>query len=241
MIPIVSQIYLTDDGRHDLPVPLRQTVDTVRRAYPQCRHTIYDNRTLRAFIGEHYDEEVVATFDALRPYSYQADLGRFCLLNAIGGWYFDIAVTVMAGIVVGDGVELLAFRDIQRNSGTCWSCQTAVLYAKPQNDVLRTAIDFIVRNRRENYYGITALCPTGPALLGEALAHHRGNPRHVFGDFLELTPAHEKKNAAFVLPDGMIMAWGKRAAGGDLTALGTHGGNNYNQLWKARRIYRSET
>ena len=99
----------------------------------------------------------------------------------------------------------------------------------------------IISNCRDGYYGVTPLCPTGPTLLGEALAAHRANPRHLFGDFLELTPTYPQKNRAFVLDDGAIFAWGKRAEGGDLTALGIRGGNNYNDLWTARKIYELPT
>ena len=214
-------------------------VDSVRRAFPRCVHTIFNNETLRRFISEHYAAEVVETYDALRPYAYQADLGRYCLLNARGGWYFDLAVVAHTGIEFGDEVEFLAFRELQKHSRTSWACATSVLYSRPNNAVLETAIERIVRNRREGYYGITPLCPTGPTLLGEALAAHRGNPRHVFGDYMELTAAHKNKNRAFVLPDGTILAWGKRAEGGDLTGLGVVGGNDYNKLWEAREIYRT--
>lgn len=239
MIPSVSQIFLTDGDRHELPPQLQRAVESVRQAFPKCRHTLYNDATLRAFIAEHYGGEVLETYDALRPYSYKADLGRYCLLNAIGGWYFDVSVQPLLGISLADQVALLAFRDIQRNSSTTWSCSTGVLYSRPQNRVLRTAIEYVVRNRKENYYEVTPLCPTGPTLLGEALAANRAHPHHVFGDYLELTPAHQQKNRAFVLPDGTILAWGKRAAGGDLSALGVRGGNNYNELWQARQIYRS--
>jgi mannosyltransferase OCH1-like enzyme len=237
VIPFVSQIFLTDDNRCDLPVKLRSFVDAVCRAFPQCKHTVYNNATLRSFIAEHYEDAVLAAYDMLRPYSYKADLGRYCLLNVIGGWYFDIAVKVLTGIVVGEDLEFLAFRDRQKFTGTTWSCQTAVLYSRPKSNVLRTAIDLVVKNCSENYYGITSLCPTGPTLLGEALAINRGNPRHMFGDFVDLTPTHEKKNSAFVLPDGTILAWGKRGQPGDLTTLGVSGGNNYSELWRARRVY----
>jgi len=241
LIPIISQILLLDDPPQELPKQLRMAINSVRSAFAQCRYTIYDNETLRGFIAKNYERDVLAAYDVLRPYSYKADLGRFCLLHTMGGWYFDVAVTVQTGIVVGEGVELMAFRDIQRNSRTSWSCQTAALYSRPKNPVLRTAIDMIIRNCRDRYYGVTPLCPTGPTLLGEALAAHRANACHLFGDFLELTPTYPQKNRAFVLDDGAIFAWGKRAEGGDLTALGIRGGNNYNDLWTARKIYELPT
>jgi hypothetical protein len=69
-----------------------------------------------------------------------------------------------------ESFDFLAFRDIQRFSYTSWACATTVLYAKPGNAALRTAIEMIVDNCQGQYYGITPLCPTGPTLLGAALA-----------------------------------------------------------------------
>jgi hypothetical protein len=111
------------------------------------------------------------------------------------------------------------------------------LYSQPDNKALQIAIDTIVINCKEEYYGITPLCPTGPTLLGRALAVHGGQSDFVYGDYLELTPTHEQKNRAFVLPDGTIMAWSKPSGGGDLTGVGAKGVNNYNELWGMREVY----
>jgi mannosyltransferase OCH1-like enzyme len=232
----ISQIFLSDTDQELSPF-LRHAVSTVKSAFPNDNHTIYDKNSLRQFISDNYDADVLGAYDTLRPYSYKADLGRFCLLNKLGGWYFDIAVRVMNPVEVGDRIEWLAFRDIQRFSYTSWACATTVLYSKPDNIALTTAIEMIVNNCQEKYYGITPLCPTGPTLLGAALAANGGNANFVYGDYLELTPTHEQKNRAFVLPDGTIMAWSKPSGGGDLTGVGAKGVNNYNELWAARQVY----
>ena len=151
--------------------------------------------------------------------------------------YFDIGVRAFNAVDIGDRVEFLAFRDIQRFSYTSWACATTVLYSKPNNAALQTAIEMIVANCIQQYYGITPLCPTGPTLLGKALALNGSQANFVYGDYLELTPTHDQKNRAFVLPDGTIMAWSKPAGGGDLTGLGAKGVNNYNELWAARKVY----
>jgi mannosyltransferase OCH1-like enzyme len=232
----ISQIFLSDADQELSPF-LRHATSTVKNAFPNGNHTIYDKNSLRQFIADNYDADVLSAYDALRPYSYKADLGRFCLLNKLGGWYFDIAVRVMNPAEVGDRIQFLAFRDIQRFSYTTWACATTVLYSKPDNIALATAIEMIVNNCQEKYYGITPLCPTGPTLLGAALAANGGNPNFVYGDYLEMTPTHEQKNRAFVLPDGTIMAWSKPSGGGDLTGVGAKGVNNYNELWAARQVY----
>ena len=219
---------------------LGHATGTVRQAFPEADHQIYTKESLRAFIEANYEEEVLWAYDCLKPYSYKADLGRFCLLNKLGGWYMDIAVRMVNPVEVGPRIKFLAFRDIQRFSYTSWACATTVLYSQPDNKALQIAIKAIVANCKEEYYGITPLCPTGPTLLGRALAAHGGQSDFVYGDYLELTPTHEHKNRAFVLPDGTIMAWSKPSGGGDLTGVGAKGVNNYNELWGTREVYATE-
>lgn len=232
----ISQIFLSDAGDNLSPF-LQHATGTVKNAFPEANHTIYTKETLRQFIVDNYGEEVVWAYDQLLPYSYKADLGRFCLLNKLGGWYFDIAVRVVNPVEIGPRIKWLAFRDIQRFSFTSWACATTVLYSQPNNEALQAAIEMIVANCVEQYYGITPLCPTGPTLLGKALACNGSQADFVYGDYLELTPTHEQKNRAFVLPDGTIMAWSKPSGGGDLTGVGAKGVNNYNELWAQRAVY----
>jgi len=232
----VSQIFLSDNGAELSPF-LGHATGTVRQAFPGADHQIYTKETLRAFIEANYSAEVLWAYDCLKPYSYKADLGRFCLLNKLGGWYMDIAIRMVNPVEVGERIKFLAFRDIQRFSYTSWACATTVLYSQPGNLALQAAIEMIVANCKEQYYGITPLCPTGPTLLGKALASNGSQADFVYGDYLELTPTHEQKNRAFVLPDGTIMAWSKPSGGGDLTGVGAKGVNNYNELWAARQVY----
>ena len=235
----VSQIFLSDNGAELSPF-LGHATGTVRQAFPEADHQIYTKESLRAFIEANYEEEVLWAYDCLKAYSYKADLGRFCLLNKLGGWYMDIAVRMVNPVEVGPRIKFLAFRDIQRFSYTSWACATTILYSQPDNKALQIAIKAIVANCKEEYYGITPLCPTGPTLLGRALAAHGGQSDFVYGDYLELTPTHEQKNRAFVLPDGTIMAWSKPSGGGDLTGVGAKGVNNYNELWGTREVYATE-
>jgi hypothetical protein len=100
------------------------------------------------------------------------------------------------------------------------------------------AIEQVVDNVKNQYYGITPLSNTATPVLGQALAKHGEQARFIYGDFLQLTPTHQKQNTAFVLPDGTIFAWGKTAGGGDLSSLGAKGINNYNELWQQRALYK---
>jgi len=232
----VSQIFLSDTSNELSPF-LQHATGTVKAAFPEAAYTIYNQESLRQFIVDNYDPDVVWAYDTLKPYAYKADLGRYCLLNKLGGWYIDVGISIVNPVELGPRIKGLVFRDIQRFSFTGWACSIGILYSQMASAVMTTAIELIVRNCHEQYYGITPLCPTGPTLFGQALAMNKGQSDIVYGDYLELTPDREQKNRGFVLPDGTIMGWGKPSGGGDLTGLGARGTNNYNELWSARKVY----
>jgi len=232
----VSQIYLSD-STEGLPPYLLRCTDTVKASYPQFPYVLYGKETLRQFLLERFDSEVVEAYDKLVPYSFKADLGKYCLLYELGGWYFDVSIRVVHSIVIPDTAASLAFRDIQVNSGTSWAVSCGVIYSKAGNPVFQTAIKKVIQNCRNGHYGITPLCPTGPTVLGQAFALNDSDPNSFFGDLVTLTPSHAKKNAAFVVADGTIVAFLKPSPGGDLEQLGAKGTNNYNELYAARRVY----
>ena len=74
-------------------------------------------------------------------------------------------------------------------------------------------------------------------MWGKAIATVGLDQNVIIGDFIELTPSHNNKNKAMVLPDGTIFAFNKNAGGGDLKSLGCKGTNNYNELWSDQNIY----
>jgi mannosyltransferase OCH1-like enzyme len=235
----LSQIYISTD--RDLPMYLASCVATMKQAAGPLRHHVYGGTELRAFIAANFDRETVAAYDTLVPYSYKADLGRYCLLYALGGWYADIAVRANLPLPTLDGYDALVFRDAPHRLTSAWGCSTTLLFSEKGNAVYETAIRYVLRNCAEKYYGATPLCPTGPTLLGRAFASLGQNPKHLVGDVIALTPLHDAKNFAFVMPDGAILAFAKVTKGtpmGDgLASLGATGTNSYNELYEKGQIY----
>ena len=234
----VSQIFLSDSDTELSPF-LKHATQTVQQAFPGDYYQLYNKKSLRCFIEENYEEEVLWAYDCLRPYAYKADLGRFCLLNKLGGWYFDCALTCLTGVELASRIGLLAFRSMHKFAMNGWACDNGIIFAQSNHPVLSAAISNLLDNVKNKYYGITPLCPTGPSLWGKSIAaaSQESIGGIVFGDCIELTPLHARKNKSFVLPDGTILAACKPAEGGDLKILGATGTNNYNDLWHARKIY----
>lgn len=238
----VFQIFISETNAEppELLAPAIASVQQCLGAYTYVRH---NGESLRAFIEQHFCGEVLAAYDKLRPYAYKADLGRYCLLYALGGWYADISILMRqpVGPILAD-VELVYFFDLGDGvvpGRSLFDVSNSLLYATPQHPVLQLAIDTVLRHCQQEYYGTSIYCPTGPTVLGSAIAAQQRSPRHVCGHLIALTPQHLRRNLSFVLPDGQILALFKKGwmAPGEVLFGRSEGTNNYADLWEARQVY----
>jgi hypothetical protein len=238
----VSQIFLSTESkerRQKLSAPIEAAINSVRAAFSNANYQFYDNERIIAFLESCYEKEVISAFFSLQSLAYRCDLARYCLLHEYGGWYFDCGLMCHTGVEPADRIELIAFRSVQRFAMNSWACDNGIIFAKPRHPALSRAIDNVLANVKSKYYGITPLCPTGPSLWGKSIAESSQGAIGglVFGDCMELTPLHPRKNKSFVLPDGSIFASCKPAEGGDLKLMGAADTNNYNELWHGRNVY----
>jgi hypothetical protein len=232
----VSQIFLTD-GEEELPDELKARSQTIKNLFVGSNYTLFTNSTLRQFIQDNYPEEVVQAYDKLKPFAYKADLGKFCVVNKLGGWYADIGVhSFLRNMSLElNNVNMIVFGDRRKFAQTTYPVSCGLFYSKKENLVLQMAIQLIVENCKNDYYGFTSLDPTGPNLFGRAIAMTGYNI--VSGTHMELTPETELKNCAYVLPNGTILCLSKNKEGGNLSSFGCKGVNNYQQMWAKKDIY----
>lgn len=241
----ITQIFLSTqkrDKRPDLAPYISEVIQTVKDCHEEDNYTFYDNEAVEKFLNEFYDDKVLDAYFSLKPLAYRCDLARYCILNIKGGWYFDVGLTCLDRLAVPETVDLVAFRSVPRFAFNNWSCDNGLIYAAPQHPALEEAIDNVVQNVNDRYYGMTPLCPTGPSLWGRSIARSIDtrsdmHQRMVFGDCMELTPQHQIKNKTFVMPNGTLLAECKPCQGGDLKALGAKDTNNYNELWGRKNVY----
>ena len=218
---------------------LEANTEATKRIFSNYEHKLYSDTDIKKFMRDSFGDEVIAAYNKLAPYAYKSDLARYCILHEIGGWYLDIGLRLSGTrINIPENISLIAFRD-QPYSHTfsSFACANGAIYAKPKHPAVAKAIELSIQNIHSNYYGISPLCPTGPTLWGRAIAITGIDSSYFFGDFMDLTPAHHKKNKAMVLPDGSILGYHKQSGGGNLESLGAQGTNNYNKLWHTRSVY----
>lgn len=238
----IFQIFISDHHAEP-PELLRAAIASVQQCFGAYAYVRHNGESLRAFLEECFDREVVAAYDKLRPYAYKADLGRYCLLYQHGGWYADISIQMRqpVGAVAAD-VELVYFFDLGDGvvpGRSLFDVSNSLMYAKPRHGVMERAIRQVVQHCKDEYYGPSIYCPTGPSVLGSAIAAEPRSPRHVSGHLMALTPNHSRRNLSFVLPDGQILALFKKGwlPPGEVLFGKREGTNNYADLWAQRRVY----
>jgi mannosyltransferase OCH1-like enzyme len=235
----INQIFITDDETEALPPYLRFATSSINSLIPHATHKIWRKEELRQWIKNEYGTSFLNAFDKLVPYSYKSDLARYLLLYKFGGWYFDISIRVLTPITVNDGVDLVVFSDIQRNTGVSYACCGSIIFSKPKNEIIKETIITILNNIQNQYYGRNSLYPTGPLCLGKNVANCKDNQKIITGEFTELTPGFSNKNRAYIFNDGSIFALHKPGEdkGGNIAYLGVNGSNDYGALYNERKIY----
>jgi hypothetical protein len=130
-----------------------------------------------------------------------------------------------------------------------WDTSNGLIYCPPKHKAVERAIELVCANVKRRYYGLTPLCPTGPALIGKALAMTCEAEELVTGiaQLME-RQAVEKRVPMLALPDGelihcqfmtqtLIAVKRKPILSPGLTAIGIKTGNSYRQFWRRGEVY----
>ena len=153
-----------------LPTNMNKCVEKLKKNNPNYEYYLYDDNDCRNYIKDNFNRDVLHAFDKLKPGAYKADLWRYCILYINGGIYLDIKYQPINGF---------SFNHLQPNKEyfvlerpgfwekNNYGIYNALMICKPKNETLLKCIRQIVENVKTKYYGINALYPTGPGLLGK--------------------------------------------------------------------------
>jgi len=160
----------------ELPTNMRKCVEKLKQCNPNYEHYLYDDNDCREFIQNNYNEDVLYAFDTLKPGAYKADLWRYCILYKNGGIYLDIKYEPVNGFSFNHLYPTKEYVVLERPGfweNNQYGIYNALMICKPKNEMLLKCIQQIVKNVKENYYGINPLYPTGPGLLGKIYFHNK--------------------------------------------------------------------
>ncbi len=157
---IPANIFQTWSSKN-LPPLMFKNIQIIKRNNPDFKYYLFDDNDCREFIKKHFELDVLNAYNSLIPGAYKADLWRYCILYKYGGIYLDIKYTPINN-----------FKFINLLEEEVWTLDldkkkiyNALLVCKPGNEILLKAINKIVENVKNKYYGTSWLEPTGPALL----------------------------------------------------------------------------
>jgi mannosyltransferase OCH1-like enzyme len=247
---LLANILLTNGDEAPLPAVVAENMASFQARHPGVPHRLFRRDDILDLLRGSFSADVLGAFNALRPYSYQADLAAFCILHEFGGSYADLSYFFLRPLPMG-GERPVVFRDLFWSSP--WDASCGCIYAPPSHKALDFAINAICANVRNRYYGATALCPTGPALFGKALATTCEAEELVSGSAVLMRNDRLQPRIRNVsLPEGqnthclvllrrLIAVKRKPMGSNGIAGLGVTNGNSYHDLWKARDVYAVET
>ncbi len=219
-VPIPKTIHqILLDKRHIAPC----IVDNIARLQamnPGWRHVLHDDTSIQQFIGTHYGESVLATYNSINPLygAARADVFRYLLMLQEGGVYLDVksgCSQPMDSFIRPDDELLLARWNNQ--PGECFDgwgmhidegvpseLQSWHIVCRPGHPLLKAAVDAVLHNLRTytmrakgvGKFGV--LRTTGPLAYTKAIEPLLGEHAHRFID----SHAAGLVYAALVLPPG---------------------------------------
>jgi mannosyltransferase OCH1-like enzyme len=144
-----------------LPPMMFKSIQQIKKNNPRFNYFLFDDNDCREFIKNNFSQDILNAYDSLIPGAYKADLWRYCVLYKFGGIYLDIKYIPVNGFKFINLLEQEHWPlDINKKN-----IYNALLICKPRNEILLKAINQIVENVKNKYYGMCYLSPTGPELL----------------------------------------------------------------------------
>jgi hypothetical protein len=245
----LSNVLITsseEDGAAALPPLMEENVNSFRTLHPEIEYRLFRNADVLELLEKRFPPIVMESYRAMRPFAYQADLARYCILYEHGGLYADLSYFFLSPVPCPDRKPTV-FRGKLISSP--WDTSNGIIFAPPRHKALACAIQLVCANVKRRYYGLNALCPTGPALLGKAFAT-TCDPEDLRTGSAKLLPRARVERLApdLAIPpeelihcqiyrETLIAVKRKRLRSPGLTDFGVTTGNSYADLWNEGAIY----
>ena len=144
--------------------------------YNKFKYNFYNDEECRTFIKTNFNIDVLNTYDKIIPGAFKADLFRYCYLFKKGGIYSDIDTICLDNLdkLINTNYDIVLVKERTNIPGIF----QAFIISKPGQKLFMNAINKIIYNVKNNYYGeknqnkiTNILSITGPVLLGNVLCN----------------------------------------------------------------------
>jgi mannosyltransferase OCH1-like enzyme len=209
-----------------LPLKMYLAINNIKKNNPRFKHFLFDDNDCREFIKNNFNPEVLHAYDTLIPGAYKADLWRYCILYKYGGIYIDVKYLPINNFKL---VNLLEKEHLVLDIGGK-NIYNAMMVCKAGNQILLQAINQIVLNVKNKFYGNGYLDPTGPGLLAKFFNNEEKNKF----DMKHITTGN-KDNDKFITFNNYKILQGYSGYSSDREKYSPK--KHYAELWKIKKIY----
>jgi hypothetical protein len=154
---------------HSVTKNMYRTIYDNLNMNPCFDYYLFDDIDCAKFIKENFDSKVLCAFNNLVPGAYKADLWRYCVIYKFGGVYLDIKFKVkldLKSYIEKYDQMLVTDKPGDKNEDDIYQ---GIIILNKNHSFLMDAINKVVENVKNNFYGNGSLHPTGPKLFGEII------------------------------------------------------------------------
>ncbi len=212
---------------HLLPPLMQHNMEIMKKTHPRFTFYLFDDNQCAEFIKNNFDIKVYNAYNKLIPGAYKADLWRYCILYKYGGIYLDIKYFPVNGFRL---IELTENEHWVRDRPKPLSIYNALMVCQAGNVILRKAIEQVVKNVENNFYGESPLEPTGPTLLGNIILRDK--------HLINLDMKHYSEGSNIIYKNTMIFRIYEGYEEDRKKTLNIIKKGYYADLWHSKSIYR---
>ena len=226
----IHQVIITTENIDNYAIPNRKSISDrfVDNGYIYHLWELDDVKRLTDAFGDH---DVWEAITKVKANAFKADIARYYIVYRIGGWYVDLNTWFPGPPPQEELFDGIFFRDDQDLCESSWAVYNGLFYFPAGSEVLKAAVDMSVYNVMSEYYGNHALCPTGPNLLGMAVASQGLDE----GTKYLIGRAQYNDERGFYFGQRLFAKY--KFNGLDIGESGLPGNNNYIELWNNRDLY----
>jgi mannosyltransferase OCH1-like enzyme len=151
---------------------INNNIKSIKDYNPEFNYFLFDELTdCKKFIFDNYPHYVLKAYEQLIPIEYKNDLWKYCILYKYGGIFIDTKFYCNYKLInFIDNNFFASENDYYYNKLIIYS---GFIITKENNPIFLRAINTIINNIKNNYYGINDTYPTGSGLLGLIFANNR--------------------------------------------------------------------
>lgn len=231
------QIWINEENT--IPDLIKNNFENIENENPGFKCEMYDKNDCIQFLEDYFEEDVQKAYNKIIPGAFKADLMRYCILYEKGGIYLDAKMKPINGFKLVDVTNKEYFvRDFNTTGGGVCN---GFMVCKKGNPKILNAINQIVKNVNEKYYGESSLEPTGPLLLKKMFTEDEMknfdfeftiHPNSPNPDKAILIISRERENydKAILIKDETLV----------IEQTKNRKEKNYGDLWSEQNIYKYE-